>query len=305
MPDLLVPDLGLSLRDVHWVDLFVDDGLDRLVRALADGAGIAPAEHATNTGPVPPQVFRDIDSPWCPEMVVIPGGRFVMGSPPNEEGRNDNEGPQHFVTIAESFALGRYLVTFDEYDEFAATTGREPPGDEGWGRGRLPVINVSWDDAQAYVQWLSQQTGKSYRLPSEAEWEYACRASTTTPFHRGANISPRLANYTADTAWGTDAIRLGRKRTRPVGKFPANAFGLHDMHGNVLEWCADVWHDSYEGAPTDSTAWVEGGMQGCRVLRGGSWKSGPSSLRCAARAVSVRPNLAPGFVGFRVARTLR
>lgn len=304
VPDLQIPDLGLGLRDVHWVDLFAEDGLDRLLRALTDGAGIVPDEHATDTGPVPLQVFRDIDAPWCPEMVVIPAGRFVMGSPPNEDERNDEEGPQHFVIISEPFALGRYPVAFNEYDEFAASTGRPPPGDEGWGRGQRPVINVSWDDAQAYVDWLSQRTGKPYRLPSEAEWEYACRAGTTTPFHFGPTISTDQANYDGTGTYGAGQTGVYRGRTVPVGSFPANAFGLHDMHGTVWEWCADVWHDSYAGAPSDGSAWIEGGEQDRRVVRGGSWDGLPVILRSAFRNWIGRVGWG-GLVGFRVSRTLR
>ncbi len=304
VPDLQIPDLGLGLRDVHWVDLFAEDGLDRLVRALKDGAGIAPASSASTAAFVPLQVFRDVDAPWCPEMVVIPAGRFLMGSSSAEAERSNDEGPQHYVSIAEPFALGRYPVTFDEYDEFAATTGREPPGDEGWGRGRRPVINVSWNDAQAYVAWLSERTGAAYRLPSEAEWEHACRGGTTTTFHFGPTISTDQGNHNGNYTDGSGRKGVHRHQTIPVGSFPANPFGLHDMHGNVWEWCADVWHNDYRGAPTDGRAWVEGGEQGQRVLRGGSWVNLPIYLRAAARDRSV-PGGWDYDVGFRVARTLR
>lgn len=304
VPDLQIPDLGLGLRDVHWIDLFAEDGLDRLVRALTEGAGLMPGAAAPSAEPLPLQVFRDIDAPWCPEMVVIPAGRFVMGSPENEEGRSDNEGPQHFVTIAEPFALGRYPVTFDEYDEFAASTRREPPGDAGWGRGRRPVVNVSWEDARAYAAWLGERTGAAYRLPSEAEWEYACRAGTTTPYHFGPTISTDQANYDGNHTYGSGVKGVFRDRTVPVASFPANAFGLHDMHGNVWEWCEDVWHDDYQGAPGDGTAWLEGGHSGRRVLRGGSWNGYPMTLRSASR-VGDEPTGQDFDAGFRVARTLR
>jgi len=301
VPDLQIPDLGLSLRDVHWVDLFADDGLERLVRALSMVTGIDPA---SSEQPVPLQVFRDIDAPWCPEMVVVPAGRFVMGSPSAEEGHDDDESPQHFVTIAEPFALGRYPVTFDEYDEFAASTKRKPPDDAGWGRGRRPVINVSWRDARAYVAWLSERTGATYRLPSEAEWEYACRAGTSTSFHFGPTISTGEAHFAIASATGPVGIQVAFEITFPVGAFPANAFGLHDMHGNVWEWCADVWHDSYEGAPIDVSAWIEGGDQDRRVLRGGSRGSGWRDLRSASRYKYLTDGWSYYF-GFRVARTLR
>ena len=287
VPDLRNPELGLSMADHHWIDLFAEDGLDRLVRALTEGAGIAPASSAGPAEFAPMRVFRDIDAPWCPEMVVIPPGRFMRGSPTNEPS------PQLFVTIAEPFALGRYPVTFDEYDEFAATTGRVPPYDEGWGRGRQPVINVLWHDAQAYVAWLSERTGELYRLPSEAEWEYACRAGTTSRYCSGDTMHPGLANYGRNVG-----------RTTPVGQYPANAFGLRDMHGNVWEWCADVWHDNYEGAPIDGTAWLEGVDGHRRVMRGGSWADDRNHLRAADRQMND-PIGRSSIIGFRVARTLR
>ena len=309
VPDLQMPDLGLRLRNLHWVDLFADDGLDRLVRALTEGAGIAPAVSAPPAGPVPLQVFRDIDAPWCPELVVIPAGRFVMGSPPNEEGHINWEGPQHFVTITEPFALGRYPVTFEEYDVFAVMTGRKRPRDLGWGRGRRPVIDVSWEDAQAYVAWLGGRTGATYRLPSEAEWEYACRAGTTTPFNFGATISTDQANYNGTLTYGAGKKGLDRRQTVPVGLFPANAFGLHDMHGNVWEWCADIWHQSYDGAPADGSAWLEGGEIGARVLRGGAYGFFPQCVRSAFRLRSEPAGVLLDFpgtgLGFRVAGTLR
>jgi formylglycine-generating enzyme required for sulfatase activity len=236
-------------------------------------------------------------------MVIIPAGRFVMGSPEYEEGRDDVEGTQHFVTIAEPFALGRYPVTFDEYDEFAAVTGREPPGDAEWGRGQRPVINVAWQDADAYAAWLSQQTGKPYRLPSEAEWEYACRAGTTTAFHVGPTISTDQANYDGNYTYGSGKEGVYREQTVPVTSFPGNAFGLHDMHGNVWEWCADAWHHSYLFAPRDGTAWIAGG-ETVRVLRGGAWTCDPRLLRCATRGRSFF-SFQSVLIGFRVARTLR
>ncbi len=304
VPDLQIPDRGLSLRDIHWADLWQEDGLDRLISALPEAlrAGAVDevsAKEATTLSSAasarqqrePLSVFRDIDAPWCPEMVVIPAGRFVMGSPASEAGREEDEGPQHFVTIAAPFALGRYPVTFDEYDEFAAATGRRPPGDEGWGRGRRPVINVSWDDAEAYVAWLGQRTGQPYRLPSEAEWEYACRAGTTTPYWWGFEHPPEDHNR----------LDIG---TNEVGGDLPNNFGLYDMCDSVFEWCADVWHANYEGAPTEGSAWVEGGEQGRRVLRGGSWSGLPRGLRSAYR-VGSGPGVRNYFDGFRVARTLR
>jgi len=251
------------------------------------------------------EVFRDGDAPWCPELVVIPAGSFLMGSPPDEEERQDAEGPQHRVIIAR-FAIGKYAVTFAEYDHFCEVAKREKPADEGWGRGRQPVINVSWRDAQAYVKWLSQDTGQSYRLPTEAEWEYACRAGTTTPFSFGRTISPTQANYDGNYTYANGAKGTYRQRTVAVGSLPANPWGLHEMHGNVWEWVEDIWHGDYSGAPIDGSAWTdrEGIYSGSnRVVRGGSWFDDPGGCRSAGRSRSG-PDNRGGWLGFRLARTL-
>jgi len=190
-------------------------------------------------------VFRD--APFAPELVVIPAGQFMMGSPEREEGRYDNEGPQHRVTIGQRFAIGRYPVTFDEYDRFCEAKQPKQPADEGWGRGRRPVINISWQDAQVYIAWLSQETGRAYRLPSEAEWEYACRAGTATRYSFGDAITPENANF-SDSGLG---------RTSEVGAYSANPWSLYDMHGNVWEWVEDDWRR------TDRRI----GLEGCRSRR--------------------------------------
>ena len=225
------------------------------------------------------------------KMVVVPAGSYLMGSPSSEADRDDDEGPQHRVTIRESFAVGAYEVTFEEWDACvsAGGCGGYAPDDVGWGRGRRPVISVSWEDAQRFVAWLRNETGEPFRLLSEAEWEYVARAGTTTPFHTGSTISTSQANY-----------RSGR--TVEVGSFPTNSFGLYDVHGNVWEWLEDCWHDSYRGAPSDGTAWQSGDCSR-RVVRGGSWFNVPWFLRSANRSrndVGIRLN----FIGFRVARTL-
>ena len=157
------------------------------------------------------------------------------------------------------------------------------PPIEGWGRGRRPVMNVSWEDARSYVRWLSRKTGKRYRLLSEAEWEYAARAGTTEPFHTGSTISTDQANYNGDYIYGSGRKGVDRGRTVPVGSFPSNSFGLHDVHGNVSEWIEDCVHGNYSGAPSDGTAWPAGGECGKRVLRGGSWDYVPRYLRSAFR----------------------
>ena len=246
--------------------------------------------------------FRDCDD--CPELVVVPAGSYEMGSPSGEEDRSDYEGPVHRVRISEPFAVGVYEVTFREWDACRRGGGcSHNPGDAEWGRGTRPVINVSWEDAKEYVRWLSQETGKEYRLLSESEWEYVARAGTTGPFHFGSTISPEEANYDGRFAYGSGRKGRSRNRTVPVGSFPANAFGLHDVHGNVWEWVEDCWHDSYRGAPSDGSAWTAGANCDHRVLRGGSWSSAPGGLRSADRGWN-----AAGFryigIGFRVARTL-
>ena len=253
----------------------------------------------------PGRVFRDC--PECPELVVVPAGSFTMGSPSSEEGREDVEGPQHRVTIPEPFAVGKYEVTFAEWDACVAAGGcnGHRSDDKSWGRGRRPVINVSWEDAKAYVAWLSRKTGEDYRLLSEAEWEYAARAGTTGPFHFGSTISTDRANYHGgfNFTYGSGREGVYRKKTIPVGSFPANGFGLHDVHGNVYEWVEDCWHDSYAGAPRDGRAWVTGGDCVRRVLRGGDWDDLPWSLRSAHR---FRSPSGSRYVnrGFRIARTL-
>ena len=250
----------------------------------------------------PGPVFRDCDT--CPEMVVIPAGTFMMGSPASEERRFDDEGPRHEVTLR-PFALGVKEVTFDEWDACVRGGGCDGyrPDDEGWGRGARPVINVNWEDAQAYVSWLSERTGSAYRLPSESEWEYAARAGTTTPFHTGSMIfSTNQANYNGYfyRPWGWGFYRM---RTMPAGEYAPNAFGLYDVHGNVWEWVKDCWHDDYGGAPSDGRAWTRGGDCGRRVLRGGSWNNSPWLLRSANRLRGT-PGRRDAFSGFRVSRTL-
>ena len=246
--------------------------------------------------------FRDCDD--CPELVVVPAGSFEMGSPESEAKRYDDEGPQHRVTISQPFAVGQYEVTFAQWDACVSGggCGDYRPDDEGWGRRNRPVINVSWKDAKAYVRWLSEKTGKAYRLPSESEWEYAARAGTRTPFHTGRTISTEQANYDGNYTYGSGRKGQYRERTVAVGSFGANGFGLHDVHGNVWEWVEDCWNDSYRGAPADGSA-RESGNCSRRVLRGGSWSYGPRDLRSALRIRFVA-GLRYYDAGFRVARTL-
>jgi len=248
----------------------------------------------------PGETFRDCDA--CPEMVVIPAGSFRMGSPSGEADRQDDEGPQHNVSIR-AFALASTEVTFAQWDACVSDGGcRHRPEDEGWGRGNRPVINVSWNDAQEYVRWLSRKTGEEYRLPSEAEWEYSARAGTTTRFSTGNCITTGQANFNGNYPANGCPKGQYRRRTVAVGSFSPNAFGLHDMHGNVWEWVQDCWNDSYRGAPSDGSAWMSGDC-GRAVLRGGSWGYNGQDLRSAFRYRGPR-DLRNDFTGFRPARSV-
>ena len=257
--------------------------------ALAQAKTARADEEAARRVPRVGATFRDcLDV--CPEMVVVPAGSFMMGSPAGEEGRDADEGPQRKVTIARPFAVGKFEVTFAEWDACVAAGGcKHRPGDQDWGRGRRPAINVSWDDAKEYVVWLSRKTGKTYRLLSEAEWEYAARAGTTTRYAFGDTISRSQTQCSVD-------------KTVEVGSFPANKFGLHDMHGNVWEWVEDARHPNYQGAPEDGSVWP-GGDTSLRVLRGGSWYNIPRILRSAVR-LRRPPSDRFNDVGFRLASTL-
>jgi formylglycine-generating enzyme required for sulfatase activity len=250
----------------------------------------------------PKDAFKECEV--CPEVVVIPAGQFTMGSPEAEESHLDPEEPQHLVTFAQPFAAGAFAVTFDEWDACLADGGcvGYRPLDQGWGRGRRPVINVSWHDAQAYVAWLSRKTGKTYRLLSEAEREYAARAGTATPFWWGTSISTEQANYDGNLVYGRGPKGEYRQRTLPVESFQANPWGLYQVHGNVLEWTEDCSNDTYNGAPSDGSAWNSGDCSR-RVLRGGSWYYSPDFARSAFRVRLYSVNRT-NTQGFRVARTL-
>ena len=245
----------------------------------------------------PKHIFKECTD--CPEMIVVPAGNFTMGSPEAEKVPSKDEGPQHKVTIARPFAASKFDVTFDEWDACAAHGDCDPHiKDSGFGRGQQPVINVGWDDAQTYVAWLGRVTGKPYRLLTEAEWEYAARAGTTTAYYWGDEIGKGNANC-ADCGSQWDG-----KQTSPVGSFNPNAFGLYDMAGNVYQWVQDCYHGDYNGAPTDGSGWNSGNCNtNTRVVRGGSWNYFPLSLRAADRDWNTTVfryfNL-----GFRVGRTL-
>ena len=290
-------DIGKPIAD-QWFNKLPGDIFElvvqhlRLVAMNIESAGqrlkqgLGPSTRSSGRPPF--TIFRDVDELWCPEMVVLPAGSFLMGSPESEAERLVDEGPQHEVTISRPFGLGRYPITFDQYDHSCAEAGRERPEDHGWGRGRRPVINVSSEDALAYCAWLGDITGSFYQLPSEAMWEYACRAGTTSVYAFGDRLTKEQANF--DNVSGTS----------DVDAYPANAWGLHDMHGNVWEWCQDWYHADYEGASGDERAWLA--PKGTRrVLRGGSWVIVTQNLRSACRYWNA-PNVRLYDIGFRCAR---
>ena len=308
---------------------------DSIARAEADAQRLAAAAERRRPG----RVFRDCDV--CPELVLVPPGSFMMGSPTSEEYRDDDEGPRHRVTIGYTLAVGVYEVTFGEWDACvdAGGCGGHRPEDEGWGRGSRPVIHVNWEDAQAYLTWLSRRTGEGYRLLSEAEWEYVARAGTQTARYWGESVSNQCAfangndieyrryfralYYDLNESGVTDEVKLAFIRTArrmyedmtpvscsdgygrpsaPVGSYRANGFGLHDVLGNASEWVEDCWNDSYQGAPSDGGAWTSGDCSR-RVSRGGQMAADLRSLRSAFR---YRYSAGDWLIslGFRVARTI-
>ena len=252
------------------------------------------------------------DAPFAPALMALGSGSFRMGRGTGtglellqalgadlEQDHGLESEPAHQVTLDYAFAIGVYATTYDEFDRFARESGRELPEATQWGRGTLPVTCVSWSDAQDYVRWLSERTGQRYRLPSEAEWEYAARAGTETTYWWGDDIDPVLANYAG----------AGHGRPLPVDSLPANPWGLHHMLGNVWEWVEDCFHSSYLGAPCDGRAWNEDYRwtsdrdDPVRILRGGGWECDPEDLRCAERS-RVGSYFSMDFVGFRVVRVI-
>lgn len=296
------------------------EGLAQFARVVAKGEDAAGGRRLTSAPPTPQMAeervspsrlppfatFRDeIPTAPTPLMVVLPAGEFLMGSPESEDGRSSDEGPQRIVRVG-AFALGRDAVTFEEYDAFCAATGRESPDDNGWGRGRRPVTNVSWHDARAYLAWLNEQVpGAPYRLPSEAEWEYACRAGTKGPLAFGTTISTTQANYSTKFGSPDGSKSVYGQQTVPVDDLAAtNDWGLRHMHGNVMEWVEDHYHDNYDDAPMDEAPWlIAGDSSSRRVVRGGSRLNEPEYLRSAFRG-RVEPDDRLSYLGFRPARTL-
>jgi formylglycine-generating enzyme required for sulfatase activity len=250
----------------------------------------APLAAAQN----PVIVLRDCPN-VCPEMVLLPAGSFVMGSRDSEPGRFKNEGPRRSVTIAQPVFVGRFEITFEQYDACVADQGcSEKPDDKGWGRGKRPVIHVNWTEARAYTRWLSRKTNKTYRLLTEAEWEYAARAGSSTRWHFGEDEN-RLVDY-------ANYAGSGVGKTQPVGLLEPNAFGLFDMHGNVWEWVQDCYADNLNGTPVDGSSREDAPCRE-RVMRGGSYYFSARFLRVASRLPSPPSNRISNL-GFRVARTL-
>lgn len=273
------------------------DAKDRLGQLTGGGGRAAGSE------------IKDCDV--CPAMVVVPAGQFIMGSPPSETGRSGDEGPPHKVAIARPFAVGKFEVSFDEWQACIAERACGQLDDSGFGRGSRPVINVSYDQAVGYTEWLSDKTGKKYRLLSEAEWEYAARAGSDRSRYWGsapdracqfANVNDQTSKRVNNFSWEGFDCDDGYAKTAPVGQFKPNAFGLYDMLGNVWEWVEDCYNASYEGAPSDGSAWSTGDCSR-RVRRGGSWIIIPAVVRSAKRNRSV-PSKRDDDLGFRVARTL-
>jgi formylglycine-generating enzyme required for sulfatase activity len=262
-----------------WTDLYVR----RTVLPIEAERALKPLEHLQECSK-------------CPEMVVIPAGAFMMGSPEDEKGRHEDESPRHRVTIDKPFAVSKTVVTFEQWDACYELGGCRKLEDAGWGRGTRPAINLTWYDAKDYAKWLSEVTGKNYRLLSEAEWEYGARAGSETAYYWGDEIGTGNAHcYGCGSRWDTH-------RTAPVGSFPPNAWGLYDMAGNVDQWVQDCWHEDYNGAPPDGSAW-KGDCASGRVSRGGNYFSGPESLRAANHYAGV-PDFRWNALGLRVARTL-
>ncbi len=339
IPNLSHAEYGVSLNDYHWLDYFEADGFARLVASIQHAgiqSQLPPEELSTpvqarsQSEPPPqpeaqlywyykelldkeaeqqlaalltfqgPKSFQEqLPNGVLLDMLYIPGGSFLMGSPEDEEGRGDSEGPQHRVTVP-AFYMCKYPVTHVQWRAITVLPriAKELDLNPSFFKSgdNRPVEQVSWDDAVEFCKRLSRHVGKKYRLPSESEWEYACRAQTITPFNFGETISTEQVNYHGGYTYGNGKRGQYRRRTTAVGIFSPNTFGLYDMHGNVFEWCEDVWHDSYKGAPDDGSAWTEGEGSGQHVMRGGAWYSPPRDCRSAYR----NSNSEVDGIGFRV-----
>ncbi|MDB9388083.1 SUMF1/EgtB/PvdO family nonheme iron enzyme [Microcystis aeruginosa] len=338
IPDLRLAEVGLNLRDIHRLDYWEEDGFEQLERAITHQFNPEPEEPKQPVivpeEPKQPlsvfnfevvgvnakgeqikkeskqsQYFReDLGNGITLEMLAIPGGTFLMGSPQDEKDSFGDERPQHEVNVP-PFFIGKYPITQAQWRAIASRTDLKVKQDLDFNPAyfkdrpdsdRRPVEQVNWYDAIEFCARLSKLTGREYRLPSEAEWEYACRAGTTTPFYFGETITGELANYNASKTYAGEPKAEFRQQTTPVGQFPPNVFGLYDMHGNVWEWCADTWHDNYDGAPRDGSVWTENGHDNRSPLRGGSWFYDPFFCRSAYRYYYYRRGLLNDGLGFRV-----
>ena len=336
IPDLRMSEVGLNLRDIHRLDYWEEDGFEQLERAIGYQFKLEPEEpkqllsvfnfeivrvnakgEQIKKESKQSQYFReDLGNDITLEMVAIPGGTFLMGTEDEEierlvkkfnwEGFR-RERPQHEVTVP-PFFMGKYPITQAQWKAIASRTDLKVKQDLDFNPAyfkdrpdsdRRPVEQVNWYDAIEFCARLSKLTVREYRLPSEAEWEYACRAGTTTPFYFGETITGELANYNASNTYADEPNGEYRNETTPVGQVPPNAFGLYDMYGNVGEWCADTWHDNYDGAPTDGSAWIENGDDNRSPLRGGAWYTFPYRCRSAHRSIEDRDSF-NSSLGFRV-----
>jgi len=288
-PSELAEELAIKIADYaqanpHDPQVLVDNASRRLNKPTI-------TEKADSIQPVPEVITINLPGGVELEMVAIPEGSFLMGSPDDELGRSKDEGPQHQVTIA-TFLMGKYPVTQAQWRAVADLPQVEyylNPEPSNFKDDKCPVEQITWHEALEFCARLSKLTGKPYTLPSEAQWEYACRAGTATPFYFGETLTTDLANYDGDYIY----------ELTEVGSFPPNAFGLYDMHGNVFEWCLDVWHETYDGAPVDGTAWVTDGDSSIRVHRGGSWDDEPGNCRSAYRSNDWSYSR-EAFTGFRI-----
>lgn len=293
----------IGLGDTRPLKVGVASPLNRRVEVTLT-LSAPPVVAPTSVGQVAraAETFRDCSD--CPQMVSIPSGSFMMGSPASEAGRDDNEGPQRRVTVP-AFAAGKYEATWAEWDRCVSAGACASLTADGFGGGARPVTNVSWNEAVAYATWLSNKTGQTYRLLTEAEWEYAARSGTPSAYWWGGGASREYANYGEDSCCGGLASGADKwAKTSPAASFPANGFGLHDMHGNVNEWVQDCFAENYSaGQPSNGSAFQRGSCSS-RVVRGGSWFDDPVSLRSASRLISEAPTNRDNSLGFRVARTL-
>lgn len=290
----------LALVLNKMVNYHFRDRYPSAVEALEALKPSAPQQRQSSTPEMkqkPKDFIENLGNGITLEMVQIPGGTFMMGSPEGEAERQDHESPQHQVTVPKFF-MGKYAVTQAQYQEIM---GSNPSYFTNFKGEKRPVEQVSWDEAVEFCKKLSQKTGKTYRLPSEAEWEYACRAGTTTPFYFGKTITTDLVNYHGNYPYPYGSAPKGeyRQRTIDVGKFPPNSFGLYDMHGNVYEWCQDVYSDNYQGAPKNGSAWLTGKDNEMKLLRGGGWFDLARHCRSADR-YSFGHAARRYYVGFRV-----